>query len=225
MDNWHRYELLESDIDKVSHKFVYQDGDQKDTMRFADVRGGWAWPTDTSPFYCIILGQQFFDEEPYDDKSPVFEVIFEATDTGLDLDRRFNQLADISALYKCDFYADCSESHEPEVDSYSDHAYRMRFGDLQEAPWSDNFRLGVESCKSLVRTNKLTIPKDTEVFAQLQRITQNDLADKDIKRRYYCIEALRHVVCGFKRDPVTVTNIGINFRPLPVVGGGLDWMA
>jgi hypothetical protein len=225
MLKFHKYEMLESGITAAGHKFVYQIGDQKESIRFSDVRGGWAWPTDTSPFYCIILGQQFFDEEPYDDKSPAFEVIFEATDTGLDLDRRFNQLADISVLYKCEWYADCSETHEPEVDSYSDHAYKMRYGGLQEAPWSDNFRLGVELSKPLVRAHKLIIPKDTEIFAQLQRITQKDLAEKEVKSRYYCIEALRHVVCGFKRDPVTVTNIGINFRPLPVVGGGQSWMA
>jgi hypothetical protein len=224
VEKWHNFEMLDCELTQVGHKFDSIHANTRQDVRFTDVRGGWAWPTDLNPFYCVIIGQDFFDEKLYVDKSPSFTVIFEATDTGLDLDKRFNELNDISALYKCEWYADCSESHEPESSSWYDFmsAKSMRHGDLQAAPWADNFRLGVEYCKTLVRTRKLTIAKDTQIFSQLQRITDKDLADRDVKSRYYAIEALRHVVCGFKRDPAS--NPDINFNRRGIIGGEQSWL-
>jgi hypothetical protein len=209
MNKWSKYEILSSLIGNVGHVFTYQNGDEKAEIRFTDVRGGLAWPTDESPFYCIILGQQWFDEEPHQDKSAAFSVIFEGIDKGLDLERRFNSLADIAALYKCYFLADLGPLHEPEADSWYDFRVHkgLSYGDLESAPWSDNFRLGVELTKTAVRTHKLTILKDTEIFDQLARISKSDLSEADVKARYYCIEALRHVVCSFKRDPAYLPDV------------------
>jgi len=223
MDKWHKYEILESDIGRVGHMFTFQNGDQKDEVRFTDVRGAWAWPIDESPFYCIILGQQWFDEELYYDKSAAFSVIFEGIDKGLDLEKRFNQLADIAELYKCDFFADLGQLHETEADSWYDFSTHkgLSYGDLEPAPWADNFRLGVELCKTSVRTHKLTLAKDTEVFNQLQRITKKDLADNTVKARYYCIEALRHVLASFRRDPASNPDINVKEH---VSSGQQGWM-
>lgn len=203
MKQWQKYEMLDSLIGKIGHQFTYQDGDEKNEIRFTDARAGIAWATDQSPFCIVIAGQQFFDETFYADKEPSFSVIFEGIDHGLDLEKRFNNLADIAALYKCDFYADLDPKFEAESDAwYEHHSHRkMQYGDLEEAPWAQNFRLGIELCKTAVRTHRLTLTKDCEVFSQLARITEKDLADKDVKSRFYCVEALRHVVASFKRDP------------------------
>jgi hypothetical protein len=225
MDKWHEFEILESKIGKIGHQFTVQNGDQKDEIRFVDVRGGWSWPTDQNPYYCIIVGQDFFDARMYADKSPSFSVIAEITDKGLDLEKRFNDLADIAELYKCDFYANLGSLHEPEADSWYDYqAHKsLRHGDLAPGPWAENFRLGVELCKTSIRTRKLSISKDTEVFAQLQKITQKDLADKDVKSRYYCIEALRHVMASYKRDPAEMPHIDHSKR-FDSGAQGQSWM-
>jgi hypothetical protein len=223
MKKWHKYEIVGSEIGKVGHKFTYDFGGKKEVIRFVDVRGGWAWPTDQSPFYCVILGQIWFDEKLYYDKSAALDVLFEGTDNGLDLDRRFNELADISALYRCDWYADTGQIHEPAASSWWDfQSFKsMRYGDLDTAPWADNFRLGIELCKTFVRTHKLDVPKETEVFHQLQRITEKDLASASVKSQFYAIEALRHVVAGFKRDPADNPHIDAKGH---LSGGREGWM-
>jgi hypothetical protein len=166
MDKWSKYDVLDSLIGKVGHQLTYQNGSAQDIMRFIDIRAGLAFATDSSPFYCIVLGQQWFDPKLFFDTSPSFIVLFEGIDRGLDLERRFSSLADIAALYKCDFYADLAPLCEPEADSWYDYRQHknLQHGDLDPAPWADNFRMGIELCKTAVRTHKLTIPKDTEVF-------------------------------------------------------------
>jgi len=223
MNKWHRYQILDSDIGNVGHYLTIQSGSQKDEVRFCDVRGGIAWATDLSPFCIVIVGQDFFDEKLYYDKSPSFTLIFEATDRGLDLERRFNELADIAELYKCDLFADLSPLHEPEQDAWYDYhsAKGLTYGDLLPAPWSDNFRLGIELCKTSVRKHKLSITKDTEAFLQLSRITEKDLGDKDVKARYFAIEALRHLMAAFKRDPADHPNINVAEH---TSAGGQGWM-
>jgi len=214
MTKWSKYEILSSLIGRVGHMFTYQNASEKAEIRFTDVRGGLAWPTDSSPFYCVILGQKWFDQRLYYDKSATFEIIFEAVDRGLDLERRFGELADISSMYKCAFQADLGTLHEPESDSWYDfRAHKsLEYGDLEPAPWCDNFRMGIELCKTSVRTHKLTLTKDTEIFDQLARITETDLAEKDVKSKYFAAEALRHALASFKRDPADLPDVDTSRR-------------
>ena len=141
--------------------------------------------------------------EPHEVTKPNFQLIAEGIDTGLDFESRFRALADLSALYRCDYYADLSDIHEPEAAAYYDfqskHSYRQ--GDLAPAPYEDNFRLGVELIKSWVRERRLDLPANTEVFDQLSRITHPDLAGPRVRGRFFAVEALRHVVSGYRRDP------------------------
>ena len=52
-------------------------------------------------------------------------------------------------------------------------------------------------------------------------VTKKDLVDNTVKARYYCIEALRHVLASFRRDPAINPDINLKKH---VSSGQLGWM-
>jgi hypothetical protein len=220
MDKYQKYELIETEKCKTFLKYVVENDGEQIEMRFAAVRGAWAWPTDISPFYYCIVAQEWVDSDSYSTaEDPNLELICECTLPGLDLMDRFNRLSDDASLYLCDFRADLNPIHEPEMLAYYDYRSKrnFRYGRLSPAPYADSFRLGVELIKSLAKTSRIDVARETVIYNQLAKITENDLGDVDIKCRYFAIEALRHVVASFKRDPVVYLQpyTGTGFTPHP----------
>jgi hypothetical protein len=219
-----RYQVVGSESLKNCIKLTIQIGPHLGMERFTAIRGGLAWPTNESPFYYSIVGQVYDDLRHIKPAFPYFQLLVERTVEGLDLEGKFNQLLDDGNLYFCEFYADLGTIHEDEIDSYSDfhRSHRSPYGNLTTAPYVDNFRLGVELLKGLIKSKRLDIPKETVAFEQLSRITESDLADPAIASRFYAIEALRHVMASFKRDPVIQTDF---YRtPGGAYGGDQGWM-
>ena len=205
MKEFQKYDVIDGEITPSFHKYsaAEQGTGNLITLRFTAVRAGIAFTTDKSPFHLSVVAQHYIDPEIYADTSPAFDLLFECTDHGLDLESRHNKMADIANLYKCDFYADLSGTNQDSVESYrhwkSKHGFEH--GSLLEAPYAGNIRLGVEAIKSYVKSHSLDIPKHSPAFEQLSRITEADLAERDVMPRYYAVEALRHVMSSFKRNP------------------------
>jgi hypothetical protein len=204
MDEYQKYQMIDSGITATGlHKFSYSTGAGIADVRYTAVRAGIAFPTDKSPFHLVIVGQEYFDPQIYVDTSPVYELLFELSDHGLDLEARHGKLADCADLYKCDFYANLAGINEVGAESYRDfkakHSYG--YGGLLEAPYSANIRLGVELLRSHVKDRSLDIPKDSPAFEQLSRITEADLAEPDVMGKFYAVESLRHCMASYKRDP------------------------
>lgn len=208
MNKWYRYQIISSEMTKSFFKFTYDPGGGGAVAdgSFAIIRGAIAHATDKSPCYWCLVGQEFVDPTLYvSTADPRFELIGEVEDHGLDADARHQALLDDGALFMADFYCDLSPEYAPIEEAYRSFQdlHKSEFGGLYPAPWAEarHFRLGVESLKSLVRSHKLDIPKKTTAFEQLSRITESDLADPDCRSKYYAIEALRHVMASFKRNP------------------------
>jgi hypothetical protein len=227
MEEYQKYDMLDCGITAIGHKFSaaeYGTGDHI-SIRFTAVRAGISWASDKSPFHMVVVGRQYIDENLYAITTPAYELLFECADHGLDLEARQNKMADTADLYKCDFYADLSGINEVPAESYRDFKSKHNFehGSLLEAPYAGNLRLGVESIKSYVKSHSLDIPKDSPAFDQLSRITEADLAEPDVRQKFFAVESLRHVMAAYKRDPVTRR---ITFGPGPQYGSNEQgWMA
>jgi len=227
MDEYQKYEMLDCGITDIGHKFTAAEAGTGNLffIRFVTVRAGLAFACDKAPFHVVVVGRHYIDTEIYADTTPSYEVLYEVTDHGLDLESRHSKLADIGALYKCNFYADLSGINEVAAEAYRNYKYHYKFdfGSLLEAPYAGNIRLGIEAIKSQISSNVLDIAKGSPAFEQLSRITEADLAEPDVTQKYYAVEALRHAVASFKRDSGSGSRITIK---LPQYGQQQHgWMA
>ena len=207
MKRFQRYEIIKTDLVKTGHLFTVDVPNLgRHEMRYLAVRGGVAWATNESPCFWCVIGQVWVDPNIYAIEEPVFELLAECSDNGLDIDTRYGGLLDDATVYKCHYYADLSGDFETEFEAYRDFLSRGSYnhGALLSAPYADRFRLGIELIKSLIKARRLEIPKETVTFEQLSRITEYDLADPACRQRFYAIEGLRHVMASFKRDPAIV---------------------
>ena len=189
---------------------------------FADIRGGLAFGTEQSPFFAVIVGQPMLDRH-IEIRDPVFELLHEWQDDGFDLEMRHNMVADLSSLYCCDWFCNFqTEKQEGSREAFWDFKQRhpQTNGDLVPAPYAQNWRTGLELCKSLVTMNKLKLPKNSEVYTQLTRFSRDDFGKK-VAERFYAIEALRHVISSFKRDPVIIKESSYRLSET----GDTSWMA
>lgn len=209
----HKYEILESERLKAGVKYDALEGGTRISLKLADVRGGLAWATNKSSFYYCIVAQEWIDKRYYN-ADPNFYLLVEREIKGLDIDERFNLVVDDACLYLCDFFADRSPIHEAELNTFYDFwsKHNYRYGNLLPAPYVDNFRLGVEIIKSWVSARRLIIPENTLILDQLSRITENDLSDPDVMKRFFAVDGLRHVVASFKRDPASQSRPDMNFN-------------
>ena len=216
-------EVLEGNKKKNCIKLEYiSPSGEPGSERFAAIRGGIAWATDKSPFFTVILGQPVFDQYAAI-KEPSFTLLLERADESFDLDARYSQLADDASLFCCDFYTDFSDKFEADRESYFEYRskFSQPFGELIPAPFQGRYRTGVELIKTLVGRDKLHLPKTSECYSQLSRMSKADLSGKKTSERFWAIEALRHVVASFKRDPVIISESNYRSRP-----EGLNpWMA
>ena len=133
--NFIDFEILSGEKLKNFIKLQYvEPGGKRSEDRFTAIRGGIAFATDNSPFYCCVVGQPRPDE--YADESlrkPNFELLYEKIFKGFDQEQRYSALGDAAAIFCCDFYCDYSaEKHQAAKDSFYDYRTKhpQTFGDL-----------------------------------------------------------------------------------------------
>jgi hypothetical protein len=93
---------------------------------------------------------------------------------------------------------------------------------LQQAPYADNFHIGLSLIKTSFQDRTLVIPNDSLVGRQLGQIEVENLSENP-EVAFPAVDALRHVVAAFDRYPV---NVGKAARfPSEDWGNGCTWMS
>jgi len=194
---WTKSEMLESTRTKNGViKLSTVDG----VAKYISIRAG----LDPESQYYVIAGLEFIDEEIYavEPGHRAIDVLLEYKHESLILDDFFYKMIEDASLYFCDFYMDRDENHNEDFQQAYFHfqsKHRNPHGALLPAPWVDSFRLGLGKIKSLVKEDRLDVDNDTLIFNQITKITQ-DFEDKDVRTKFFTIEALRHVINSFDRD-------------------------
>ena len=191
--------------------------------RFTDVRGGLAWSSSTSPMFAVVVGELAPDANLAHNE-PIYELLHEKELGGIDLEQKFNAVGDISCLFaNCEWWCAFLEKYDAQKESWWDYQGRkpQQGGDIQPAPYENDYRTGLEICKSLLNRNKLLLPKTSVVHAQLANFAEADLALPDVAQKYFAINALRFCITAFRRyAPIRADNISMHTQN----GEAQGWM-
>lgn len=171
-------------------------------VRYSDVRAGLSWPTAVSPGYYCILGEEYHEKTRYEgsDHKGKLKLLSEREFSGISLNELFAKLTDDTSLLHCSrIFTDMSDEYLGCIEAFRDFTLDIRSGGyISEAPYADNFMLGVSWIQDWTRTARLDIPEKSVIRSQLKRITKADLADSP-ETRFYAINALRFVVGAFHK--------------------------
>jgi hypothetical protein len=142
----------------------------------------------------------------------------------LSLETLFRQLGDDCTVTCCqDIYGQTEESFAEYTDAFYEYERaKSMYGTLCPAHFPDNFDLGVSLIRDHSDKRLLELPKESILVEQLGQIRREDLKDNPDKR-FYAINALRHAVAAFFRDPPVVTQATLPDRDRDMHGDSA-WM-
>ncbi len=189
-------------------------GDETEKIRYSAIRAGLNWPVKGSPGYYCILGEEFVGRDIFKKEQPRGRITLlkelQASEPFLDV--FFLPLTDDCTLFHCEkIYTDLTDEHEDDAQFYRDYKYKrnISLGNLEQAPYLGNFKLGISIIRSWIDEQILQIPQDTIVYDQLSQIAKMDL-DASPETNYFAVNALRLGIGSFyKSAPST----GKPFRP------------
>ncbi len=185
----------------VIHHVASKDGETR-IVKYSDVRAGLSWPQASAPAYYCMLGEEFLtEEEGIQKQKGGLRWFAEYEFPGLSLNDFFAKLTDDCVQFGCHkIYTDMGENCRDFVIEFGDYVREksIRQGDLDPAPFVDNFFLGVSIIEDWTRTKRLELPQDTIVYEQLKRITKPDLEESP-ELIFYAVNALCFVVAAFHK--------------------------
>ena len=205
MQNYNVVKAKKAENGIITHILDMGDGKQK-TVRYYDVRAGLSWPTVTSPGYYCILGEEYYETDRYEGakRKGNLTLLAEHEFPGISLDELFGKLTDDTSLVRCSrIFADMSDEYSGYIDSFRTFVTGIKnSGYPDQAPYADNFLLGVSRIRDWTKSGKLDIPEKTIIRSQLKGISKADLADSP-ETIFYAVNALRFVVGAFfKHRPI-----------------------
>lgn len=179
-----------------------EEGEQ--VLKYHDIRGGLSWPTPTSPAYYCIVGEEYQDFHRFEGmkRRGELRLLVEHESDDLSLGKLFSKLTDHVAQLHCrSIYTDLEEPFSGLVESFWNYAYEngVRIGNLTQAPYADNFLLGISWIQDWVKKGLLNIPEGSAAYSQLKGITKPDLAESP-EIRFPGINGLRFVVGAFHKN-------------------------
>ena len=198
------YNVIEAKKSKkwITHIVAKQDGG---TERKEDsaIRGGLSWPMGVIPGYHCILGEEYVYTNRDDKKVQRGKLHllgeYEYLDTSIDM--MFAKLADDVVQLHCGtVYTHTNEEYQDYLEAYRDFCYakKVSLGRLDQAPFAENFQLGISLIKDWWRTGRLVLPEQSIVREQLKRIFKQELNDKP-EDKFYAINGLRFAVAAFHK--------------------------
>lgn len=187
----------------VTHIVAKQDGGTEIKKYSAIIRGGLVWPVGSMPAYHCIVGESFvyFDRDEAESQRGKLHLLSECEYPGLSIDTMLAKLTDnVTQLYCDTVYADIAEKYQDYLEAYENYRYekKVRLGRLDQAPFADNFQLGVSLINDWLRTGRLILPEQSIVREQLKRISKQELDDKP-EEKFYGINGLRFAIAAFHK--------------------------
>lgn len=188
-----------ADNGMITHTIVTK-GDDK-VLHYHDVRGGLSWPTEAAPGYYCILGEKYSETYRFEgmNRRGELRLLAEREFNGISLNDLFAQLTDDTAMLECrSIYTDTEEPFKGHVETFWEFVHKkgVKTGSLTEAPFVDNFLLGISWIQDWVKEGLLSIPETSVIYSQLKTISKADLAESP-EDRFPAINALRFVVGAF----------------------------
>lgn len=162
------------------------------------------------PGYHCILGEEYVYTNRDDEKVQrgKLHLLCEYEHSGMSIDMMFGELTDNVVQLHCGtVYAHTMQEQAEYADyqkAYRDFCYKkkVRLGRLDQAPFAENFQLGIALIKDWLRTGRLVLPEQSIVREQLKRISKQELNDKP-EDKFYAINGLRFAVAAFHNfEPV-----------------------
>ena len=186
----------------VTHIVAKQDGGTE-IKKYSAIRGGLVWPVGSMPAYHCIVGESFvyFDKDETESQRGKLHLLSECEYPGLSIDTMLAKLTDnVTQLYCDTVYADIAEKYQDYLEAYENYRYekKVRLGRLDQAPFADNFQLGVSLINDWLRTGRLILPEQSIVREQLKRISKQELDDKP-EEKFYGINGLRFAIAAFHK--------------------------
>lgn len=205
----------------VKHDVIVP-GNIEEHYKYFDVRIGLTWPGSDNPAYACIVGEAWFDRNVYASDRGTMCLIWEAEYDGLSINRFLDKVTDAYTSYcVSEIYADLDqEDYKSAFYDYCDN-HNLSGITLLQAPYADDFYLGLSQIKDLDSAGDISIPKTSEVFDEMRRIQRADLQNHP-EINFPRLNALRYVIGGFmKSPPVAPLMTG------PWMGGHSkqDWMS
>ena len=176
------------------------------TKRYTAIRGGLVWPTNQSPAYFCLLGQEFRPANSWERRIPVGQrvIIAEYASEDLSLCKFYQRMIDIADQFLCShFYVAIPEKRD-DCGFLNDFSVLVSESKskiyLTNAFDVGDFLLGIARIRRSVDNGELTIPDDSLIQPQVQGITREDLQNSP-EEVFFAINALRHVLGSYYRQP------------------------
>jgi hypothetical protein len=198
------YNVIEARKSKnrITHVVAKQDGGTE-SLIYSAVRGGLSWPAGTMPGYHCILGEEYIyiNKDEAESQRGKLHLLSEHEYPGMSIDMMLARLTDdVTQLHCGEVYADTKEEYQDYLESYQDFCYKKKvsLGRIEQAPFADNFQLGISLINDWLRTGRLVLPEQSIVREQLKRISKQELDDKP-ENKFYAINGLRSAVAAFHK--------------------------
>lgn len=183
----------------VSHVILREGGGGTETIRYAAVRAGLSWPRADMPAYHCVVGEI----RAVHQHRGRLVLLAEREYPGLSIEIVFDKLTDDLSMMLCsDVYTLTDHERDSDyIDAYQAYMIEKRVSArLDQAPFADNFQLGIYLIKDWIRMGRLELPEKSVVRDQLRRISKVELDPKQHpERKYYAINGLRYVVAAFQK--------------------------
>jgi hypothetical protein len=194
------YTLVSSDTSGKHIVHVIQNGGHEQTIRYVSVRAGVSYPSEIAPGAFCVVGQEMDDK--LETGPSLLTLLDEWEYSGLSVDNFWNKVTDSLVLNAVSpLYLDERVQYEANLRAFQDYCDRMHLKiDFAFAPWSDNFFTGLSTANDWLSTGRLDLDKSSRTREQLKSITRDDLLDSP-ETKYPLVNALRHVLSGFRKYP------------------------
>ncbi len=179
----------------------------KELKEYAAIRGGISWPTAKAPAYFCVVGKEYVNpgRNYENEQNGAMTMLAEYETNALSLTGFYKKIIDCAEQMLCDsFYVELPEDRNEcgFLNDFDDvESKRESNTYLWEAHDVDNFLLGVSRIRSCIDQKQLIIPGESITAEQMNSFTREDL-QFDPKENFYAVNALRHVVGSYYREPV-----------------------
>ena len=185
----------------VTHVVATENGERN--IKYHDIRAGLSWPTGMAQGYYCILGEEYKDFHRFDGgkRRGELRLLVEYEYNGISMNDLFANLTDDTAMLECrSIYTNTGEAFQGQVESYREFCNKTgaRTGNLTQAPYVDNFLLGISWIQDRIKEGLLPIPETSVIYSQLKTITKAELAEVP-EEKFPAINGLRFVVGAFHK--------------------------